>query len=295
MPEYTSHFPQEMDMQSLYKLLTSTIGPRPIALVSTIGENCVANLAPFSYFNMFSIKPPVVAIGPTRSGRSGQLKDTSVNIGYLKELVVNIVNFSMVEQANLASTEYPADVDEFTKSGFTPVSSETVKPFRVAESPVHFECMVLDVVEFGDSGGAGQMILAKVQCLHIDNAVVDSLGNISPDLLDLVGRLGQNWYCRASGKALFEVGRVSGNSNIGIDGLPTSIKHSTALSGNELGKLGGLSGLPTEKELNDFLASDSGHWLNGNVSEVEVLTRAKSAIQASNAELALKILIAGLK
>jgi flavin reductase (DIM6/NTAB) family NADH-FMN oxidoreductase RutF len=230
------------------------VGPRPIALVSTVDEFGNPNLSPFSFFNIFSSNPPTVIFSPARRVRDNTTKDTLHNALREQEVVVNVVNYDLVQQVNLSSAEYPSHVDEFVKSGLTPVPSELVAPPRVAESPVSLECIVKDVVALGEEGGAGNLVICEIKKIHCAAHVMSEEGGLDQEALDLVGRMGKNWWVRASGDALFSVGAPT--VGIGVDQIPMVIRNSTVLTGNDLGLLGGVTVLPTEEEIqqkkNDF-------------------------------------------
>ena len=243
--------PSEIPIPKLHHYLLGAVGPRPIAFASTIDKDGNRNLAPFSFFNVFSANPPILIFSPSRSGRTGETKHTHDNVKEVAEVVINIVNYSMVHQMSLASSPYPKGVDEFTKSGFTPIESLTVKPWRVKESPVQIECEVIEVKELGELGGAGNLIIFKVKCIHIDEAILDANEEIDQTKIDQVARMGGNWYCRAHGEALFEVQKPLTTIGIGIDALPDHIRFSKILTGNHLGQLGNLEHLPTEEKITE--------------------------------------------
>lgn len=243
--------PSEIPVPKLHHYLLGAIGPRPIAFASTIDKEGRKNLAPFSFFNVFSANPPILIFSPARSGRTGETKHTHDNVKEVPEVVINIVNYSMVHQMSLASSPFPKGVDEFVKSGFTPIESLTVKPWRVKESPVQMECEVLEVKELGDAGAAGNLIICKVKCIHIDESVLDANDEIDQTKIDQVARMGGHWYCRAHGEALFEVQKPLTTIGIGVDSLPKHIRLSNQLTGNHLGRLGNLEHFPTEEEINE--------------------------------------------
>lgn len=247
-----SIIPSETPLSHMHGYLLGAIGPRPIALASTVDENGVANLAPFSFFNVFSTVPPILVFSPARRGRDNTTKHTYENAKLTKECVINIVTHEIVQQTSLASTEYPLGVSEFEKAGFTPIRSEKVEPFRVKESPVQLECKVREILEMGDQGGAGNLIMCEVVMMHISEEVLDVDGKIDQTKIDLVARMGGNYYCRANGDALFEVPKPLSNLGIGIDQLPKSIRSSKILTGNDLGLLGNTEEIPNETEVNDF-------------------------------------------
>ena len=251
MPSFS---PEELITRDRHRILLGAVGPRPIALVSTVDEFGNPNLSPFSFFNIFSSNPPTVIFSPARRVRDNTTKDTLHNALREQEVVVNVVNYDLVQQVNLSSAEYPSHVDEFVKSGLTPVASELVAPPRVAESPVSLECIVKDVVALGEEGGAGNLVICEIKKIHCAAHVMSDEGGLDQEALDLVGRMGKNWWVRASGDALFSVGAPT--VGIGVDQIPMVIRNSTVLTGNDLGLLGGVTVLPTEEEIeqkkNDF-------------------------------------------
>jgi len=244
--------PKEVKVPVLHRYLLGAIAPRPIAFASTIDKNGNPNLSPFSFFNIFSANPPIAIFSPARSGRTGVTKHTHDNMKEVPEVVINVVNYAMVQQASLSSTEYPKGVNEFEKSGFTPIKSELVKPFRVKESPVQMECKVNQIIELGNQGGAGNLVICEIVLVHIDENILDANKNIDPNKIDLVSRMGGNWYCRASGDAIFEVTKPIATLGIGVDNIPATIRNSKVLSGNNLGQLGNIEKLPSSEEVIDF-------------------------------------------
>lgn len=243
--------PGEIKTAMLHGYLLGAVAPRPICFASTIDNDGVANLSPFSFFNVFGAKPPILIFSPARRVRDNTVKHTLENVYANKEVVINMVNYDMVQQMNLASCEYPKGVDEFLKAGFTPIASDMVKPFRVKESPVQLECKVLQVVETGAEGGAGNLVICEVVCMHIDDNILDAAGKIDPNKIDLVARMGADYYCRASGAAVFEVPKPNASLGIGIDALPEHVRNSKVLTGNHLGILGNCSAIPQRDDLND--------------------------------------------
>ena len=244
--------PKELTVQRLHQLLLGAIGPRPIAFASTLDQNGNANLAPFSFFNVFSANPPILVFSPARSGRTGQSKDTFNNAQAVPEVVINVVNYNMVHQMSLASSPYAPGVDEFKKAGFTPLASEKVAPFRVAEAPVQFECKVNQIIELGQEGGAGNLIICEVVQLHIQEELLNENGLIDQHKIDLVARMGGDWYCRANTHAMFEIKKPISTCGIGYDALPPDIKSSQLLSANDLGQLAGIEELPNETDVNEY-------------------------------------------
>src|ERR1043165_9987923 len=230
--------PGEIKTAQLHGFLLGSVAPRPICFASTIDNEGRPNLSPFSFFNVFGSKPPILIFSPARRVRDNTIKHTLENVYATKEVVINVVSYNIVQQANLASCEYGKDVNEFEKAGFTPIKSDWVKPFRVKESPVQMECKVLQVIETGQEGGAGNLVICEMVCMHIDDNVLDEHGKIDPHKIDLVARMGADYYCRASGGAVFEVHKPNVALGVGIDALPDWIRSSSVLTGNNLGMLG---------------------------------------------------------
>ncbi len=244
--------PKEVTTAKLQSYLQSAIGPRPIAFASTLDKKGKPNLSPFSFFNIFSANPPILVFSPARRVRDNTTKHTLLNCEATGQVVINVVNFDIVQQVSLSSTEYPEGVNEFLKSGLTPIPSEIVKPYRVAESPVQFECKVIDIIALGKEGGAGNMIVCEVLKMHISEKILDTNGVIDPVKIDLVARLGGNWYSRAN-KGLFEVEKPLTTLGIGVDFIPDFVKESPVFNGNDLGKLGNVESLPTIEEIAIFV------------------------------------------
>lgn len=244
--------PKKIATGKLHGLMLGTIGPRPIAFASTVNEQGDVNLSPYSFFNVFSAKPPILIFSPARRVRDNTTKHTLENALRTKEVVINIVSYDIVEQMSLSSTEYGQGVNEFVKSGLTEAASEKVKPPRVAESIAAYECKVNDVIPLGDEGGAGNLIICEVLLVHIKDEVLNEQGMPDPIKADLVGRMGADWYCRANGEALFELPKPNKNVGIGYDQIPANIKNSVVLSGNNLGRLGNINKLPDAKDVSLF-------------------------------------------
>ncbi len=249
MKEYLTIDPADLENQQLHGYLLASVAPRPIAFVSTISAEGKVNLSPFSYFNVFSSNPPVMIFSPARSGRDNSTKHTYDNVKEVAEAVVNIVNYPIVEKMSLASTAYEKGVNEFTKAGLTEMASDLVKPPRVEEAPVAFECVVDQVIELGKEGGAGNLVICTVKKIHIQKDYLRIDNTIDSTKLDLVGRMGESWYCRASGEALFEIPKPIAQRGIGVDQLSPSIRNSPILTANNLGRLGNLESQPTEEEM----------------------------------------------
>ena len=244
--------PKNESVPTIHRYLLGAVGPRPIAFASTVDEKGVDNLAPFSFFNVFSANPPVMIFSPARSGRTNTTKDTYSNVKVNPEVVINVVNHEIVEQMSLASSPFSPEVSEFEKSGLTPLESQTIRPKRVAESPVQFECKVIEVKELGNEGGAGNLVICEVQRIHINEAVLDDNKMIDQHKIDLVSRMGGNWYCRADENSMFEITKPITTVGIGFDQLPEDVKASSILTGNDLGKLAGIEELPNETEVNEY-------------------------------------------
>lgn len=244
--------PKEIPVPKLHHYLLGAIGPRPIAFASTVDAKGNDNLAPFSFFNVFSANPPILIFSPARSGRTNETKDTYNNVKVVPEVVINIVNHAIVQQMSLASSPFAPEISEFEKAGFTALASETIKPKRVAESPVQLECKVIEVKELGDQGGAGNLVICEVQRIHISESVLDENQQIDQLKIDLVARMGGNWYCRADEKSMFEISKPITTIGVGFDQLPADILRSTVLTGNDLGQLAGIEELPNETDVNEY-------------------------------------------
>lgn len=263
----------DLSIPEVHHLLLGSIGPRPICFASTIDENGNRNLAPFSFFNVFSANPPIAIFSPARSGRTGATKNTYDNVKKVPQVVINVVNYAMVHQTSLASSPFEAGVDEFVKAGFTPIESEVVKPWRVKESPVQLECEVIEVKELGNSGGAGNLVICEVKVMHFDESILQADGKVDQLKIDLVSRMGGNWYCRSDKNSMFEIEKPITTVGIGIDALPEKVRYSKVLTGNDLGQLGNLLALPTQEEINEFATLGNSEWdaveliKKGNVKE----------------------------
>ena len=244
--------PKNIEIQKLHAYLLSAVAPRPIALASTLDEDGNPNLSPFSFFNVFSANPPILIFSPARRVRDNTTKHTFENVKKVKEVVINVVNYAMVHQTSLASTEYGKGVDEFEKAGFTKLKSDKVKPFRVVQSPVQFECRVNDIIALGQDGGAGNLIICEVVCLHLDESILDKNNAIDQVKLDLVARAGGSFYSRAK-DTFFEIPKPLFTKGIGVDALPNYIKNSSVLTGNNLGMLGNVEKLPTQNDVDKFM------------------------------------------
>lgn len=240
--------PAKVSIQQFHQLLLGAVAPRPIAFASTIDKEGNVNLSPFSFFNCFSANPPILIFSPARRVRDNTIKHTLENVYEIKEVVINVVNFNLVEQSSLASTEYDKGVNEFVKAGLTATNSIIVKPPRIKESPVSFECKVDQIIALGDQKGAGNLIICEVLLAHCKEEIFSSNGSVDPNKIDLVARMGGNYYCRASGSSVFEIPKPLERKGIGVDALPENIRNSKILSGNNLGRLGNLERLPGIEE-----------------------------------------------
>jgi flavin reductase (DIM6/NTAB) family NADH-FMN oxidoreductase RutF len=281
--------PKDIETPKLHRYLLGAIGPRPIAFASTMDKDGVANLAPFSFFNAFSANPPILVFSPARSGRTNTTKDTYNNVKILPEVVINVVNFELVHQMSLASSPYPSSVDEFVKSGLTPVASECVQPHRIKESPVQFECKVNEVIELGDQGGAGNLIICEVLRIHIDEAILDEHQMIDQHQIDLVSRMGGNWYCRADENSMFEIPKPITTCGIGYDELPEDIKNSDVLTANNLGQLAGIESIPNETDVNEYKLIELSELFlsleeDATQLEIEIHKRAKLLLEKNHLE-----------
>lgn len=236
--------PGELAGSHLHKFILGSVAPRPIAFVSTIDRDGNPNLSPFSFFNVFGINPTTLIFSPSRRGRDNSTKHTYQNVKEIPEAVINVVNYDMVQQASLSSTEYPKGVNEFVKAGLTPLPSETIRPFRVKESPVQLECKVREVIETSDKGGSANLVICEITMIHVHDDVLGEDGFPHPDKIKLVGRHAGDYYVKAFGDALFEVEKPLAKMGIGIDKLPEKIKFSKVLTGNHLGQLGNIEFLP---------------------------------------------------
>lgn len=287
--------PKELSTQKLHGYLQSAVGPRPIALASTIDANGIPNLSPFSFFNLFSSNPPILIFSPSRRVRDNTVKHTLLNADLNREVVINVVNYNMVQQTSLSSTEYGAGINEFTKAGFTMLPADVVKPYRVKEAPVQFECRVNDIIPMGAEGGAGNLILCEVLKMHIHESVLDDAGNIDQHKIDLVSRLGGNWYSRSS-EGLFEVEKPLTTLGVGVDAIPQFVKASKLFDGNDLGKLGNTETLPTTEEIDIFVKESFE--IKGVLSaddEDTKLAKAKQYLGENRVADAWKVLLAKKK
>ena len=284
--------PHDLSSAQLQAYLQSAVAPRPIAFASTMNSKGQPNLSPFSFFNVFSANPPILIFSPARRVRDNSIKHTLLNVQDLHEVVINVVDYAMVQQMSLSSSEYAEGVNEFVKAGLTPIPSMLVKPYRVKEAPVQFECKVNEIIALGNQGGAGNLVICEVLKIHISEAIIDEKGAIIQEKLDLVARLGGNWYSRAN-VGLFEVPKPLTTLGIGVDAIPDFIKNSGLFSGNDLGLLANVAALPSPAEVVIFvkenfelkavLSADDQH---------KQLNLALSYLQQNDVEKAWKVLLA---
>lgn len=288
--------PGEVKTAQLHAYLLGAVAPRPICFASTVDAEGHPNLSPFSFFNVFGSNPPTLVFSPSRRVRDNTIKHTLENIYATREVVINVVSYAMVQQASLSSCEFPKGVSEFEKSGFTPVASEKIKPFRVKESPVQMECVVRDIIETGQGGGAGNLVICEPVLLHINENILDANGRIDPQKIDLVARMGADYYCRASGDAVFEVEKPNLKVGIGVDALPAGIRNSHILTGNNLGQLGNVSELPAiDATFNDDHLKNIIQYysINPDEMEKELHSYAKQLLAQNKVNEAWQVLLAG--
>jgi flavin reductase (DIM6/NTAB) family NADH-FMN oxidoreductase RutF len=284
--------PKEIPFGKMHSYLLGAVTPRPIAFASTVDKNGNVNLSPFSFFNCFGANPPILIFSPARRGRDNTTKHTYENVKEVSEVVINIVNYSMVQQASLASTEYPKGVNEFIKAGFTEVRSKKVKPPRVGEAPVAMECKVLQVIQTGDQGAAGNLVICEILLMHIQEEVLDAEGKIDPWKLDAVARLGGDYYCRVQGDSIFKVPKPLDKMAIGVDQIPETIRRSKILTGNDLGLLGNVEKLPDAVSIEDF---KNKYEVKTAIQQGEIAIHqlAHQLLEKGEVENAWKVLLAG--
>lgn len=287
----------DLKTSELQNYLQYAIAPRPICFVSTIDKEGNVNLSPFSFFNMFSTNPPVCIFSPARRVRDNTTKHSLENVLGVPECVINVVNYNMVQQTSLASVEYPKGTNEFIKAGFTQLPSNLVKPPRVAESPVQMECIVREVISLGENAGAGNLVLAEIKLIHINEEILDEEGKIDQAKIDLVARLGGDWYCRVTENNLFKVEKPVRTLGIGVDLIPSSIRNSDILTGNNLGQLGNVEALPSDEEIEQFqFDSELRQILNATIGDSRTRERelhqyAKILLEKGNVMDAWKVLL----
>ena len=277
--------------------LNAAIAPRPICFASTVDKEGNINLSPFSYFNLFSVNPPVCVFSPSRRVRDNTTKHTLENLKEVPECVINIVNYDMVQQVSLASVEYEKGVNEYIKSGLTPLPSDLVKPPRVAESFVQLECLVKDIIALGDGPGAGNLVIAEIKLIHINEGVLNSSGKIDQHKMDHVARLGGDWYCRVTPDNLFVVAKPNKNIGIGVDAIPFAIRNSKILTGNNLGQLGNVEELPSDEEIEAYAQSSEIRELldatigDSQTRETQLHLKAKELLEQGKVDEAWKVLL----
>lgn len=288
--------PGEVKTAQLHQYLLGAVAPRPICFASTVDAAGNPNLSPYSFFNVFGSNPATLVFSPSRRVRDNTIKHTLENIRETGEVVINVVNYAMVQQMSLSSCEYPKGVDEFVKAGFTKLPSELVKPWRVAESPVQMECRVEQIIETGTEGGAGNLVICRVLMMHINETILDAENKIDPHKIDLVARMGGDYYCRASGPAVFEVGKPNTKLGIGMDALPPAIRNSRVLNGNHLGMLANVHEFPEinpgfyDQRLRDIVQYFS---INPGEMEEELHHYAKLLLDEGKVQEAWQVLLAG--
>jgi flavin reductase (DIM6/NTAB) family NADH-FMN oxidoreductase RutF len=288
---------KDLSPVQIQSYLNHAVAPRPICLASTIDKDGNVNLSPFSFFNVFSVNPPVCVFSPSRRVRDNTTKHTLQNIQQVPECVINIVNYDMVQQVSLSSVEYPLGVNEFIKSGLTELPSEMVKPPRVAEAPVQFECVVNEIISLGNTPGAGNLIIAEIKLIHINEDILNAAGLIDQEKIDLVARLGGDWYCRVTGDNLFRVAKPVSTIGIGVDAIPYSIRNSKVLTGNNLGQLGNVEVLPTDDAIEAYAKTDEIKDLfdatigDSQTRELQLHLKAKQLLDAGLVNDAWKVLL----
>lgn len=283
--------PKDLSTGKLHGYLLSAVAPRPIAFASTMDQDGNPNLSPFSFFNVFSANPPVLIFSPARRVRDNTTKHTLENVEVIKEVVINVVNYDIVHQMSLSSTEYPEGVNEFEKAGLTMLPSDKVKPFRVAESPVQFECKVNDIIKLGTEGGAGNLVICEVVKLHISEDVLNADKTINQEALDLVARAGGSYYSRAK-QGFFEIPKPLRTMGIGVDALPDDIKNSMILTGNDLGMLANVDSLPSKDEVKAFIEDVSERYPEiRTASHREKQKLARNYLSYGDVESAWKLLL----
>ena len=288
MPSFLT---KDLSTVQLQELLQNSIGPRPIAMASTIDADGHPNLSPFSFFNVFSDNPPILVFSPARRVRDNTTKHSLDNVLEWPEVVINVVNYDMIHQVSLSSTEYPKGVNEFIKAGFDMVESDEVRPFRLKQSPAQFECKVVDVVSLGENGGAGNLVICEVLKTHISAHVLDENGRIDPYKMDLVARAGGNFYSRAK-NGFFEIPKPISTMGIGVDALPKAVIESSIFSGNDLGKLANITNLPSTEKVKLFVEEQRQKGLDVlNMSQTQKQQQAKSFLDHEDVESAWYVLL----
>ncbi|OKL39892.1 flavin reductase family protein [Pontibacter flavimaris] len=293
--------PQDVKTAEVHALLLGAIAPRPIAFASTTDGEGNVNLSPFSFFNVFSAKPPILVFSPARRVRDNTSKHTLENVLENREVVINIANYAIVEQMSLASTEYDRGINEFIKSGLTPEASVLVQPPRVKEAPVAFECKVNDIISLGPEGGAGNLVICEVLLIHVNESILDENGKVDPYKLDAVARMGGDYYLRANGDCIFELPKPIRNKGIGLDQLPGFIRNSGILTGNNLARLGNSEAIPSEAEVEAYEADPLVSYTFSKYKNDPIRLRqelehlGKQLLEDNQVEQAWKVLLLGGK
>ncbi len=286
-----------MDHREVHSLLLSSVAPRPIAFASTVDAEGNVNLSPFSFFNVFSSNPPIAIFSPSRGGRDNKPKHSYLNVKEVPEAAISIVNHAMVEKMSLSSSNYARGINEFEKAGFTEFPSTRIKPPMVKESPISFECKVNQVIELGDHGGAGNLIICEVLVAHVHESCLGSDGKIDPTKVDQVGRMGGNWYSRTNENAMFEIPKPGSQLGIGVDALPKSVRESHILTANNIGRIGGLPELPSKSQIDERREEQSVSLLfeeftdNKNALKDQLQYLARTLINEGKTSGALEILL----
>jgi flavin reductase (DIM6/NTAB) family NADH-FMN oxidoreductase RutF len=275
--------------------LQHAIAPRPIALASTIDKNGNVNLSPFSFFNMFSSNPPIIIFSPARRVRDNTIKHTLENVFDVAEVGINICDYDMVQQVSLSSCDYAKGVDEFDKAGFTKQTSNIIKPPLVKEAKIKLECKVIEIKSLGENKGAGQLIIAEVLLMHVDDSILnEDKTNIDQTKINLIARMGGDWYLQSNRTNMFKVPKPNTLLGIGVDALPQSIKNSQVLTGNDLGMLANVNELPNIdpafyderiKHIVQYFA------INTNEMEHEIHLYAKELLSQNEIEKAWQVLL----
>jgi flavin reductase (DIM6/NTAB) family NADH-FMN oxidoreductase RutF len=282
--------PKAIPTAELHQILVSAVAPRPIAFASTISESGEPNIAPYSFFNVFSSNPPTMVFSSNRRVSDGTTKDTLSNVEHNMEVVINVVPHSLVRQMTVASIQYPTGVSEFEKSGLTPVPSDIVKPFRIKESPVQFECKASQIIPLGEEGGAGHLIICEVVKIHLNEDILDEEGKINPHKIDLMGRLGRAFYVRASGEAVYKFYQPVTRIGIGYDQLPESIRQSDVFTGNNLGQLASLPHPPSKESIENIKRQKEIEEILRGEHPIEALHQyAQKELAKENLELAAQL------
>ena len=283
--------PKDLSTGQLHSYLLNAVAPRPIALASTLNKKGVPNLSPFSFYNVFSANPPILIFSPARRVRNNTTKHTLHNVEETKEVVINVVTYEMVHQTSLASTEYPEDINEFEKAGFTMLDSHNIRPFRVGESPVQFECKVNEIVKLGKEGGAGNLIICEIVKIHLSSDILNKDKSINQEKLDLVARAGGDYYSRAK-KGFFEIPKPLSTLGVGVDSLPEHVRNSMILTGNDLGMLGNVEALPSKKEIGMFIEEVVERYpIIKNATHREKHKIAQNYLSYGDVQSALKLLL----